>query len=82
MTGVQTCALPISRAGGIGLTSASGLTLFRLRFDVEAVCGSFLMDTRIHPPRFTPLTWPDHDMWRRLEIEFAEPEWWTAATNS
>jgi uncharacterized protein YtpQ (UPF0354 family) len=72
----------LPRAEGIGLTNASGLQLFRLRRDVEAVCGSFVADARFHPPRFTPPLWPDADSWKRLEVEFVEPEWWTTARNS
>jgi hypothetical protein len=72
----------LPRAHALGLTDSAERRLVRLWSDVEAVCGSFIEDRTFHPPRFRPPPWPSEDAWRRLETEFATPEWWEQASSS
>lgn len=66
----------LPRADGFGMTTADDRTLFRTWDAIEAVCGPFTPDDRFHPARYRAPPWPSPEAWRRLETEFATPDWW------
>lgn len=70
----------LPKADGVGMTSASGQTIFRQWADIEAVCGAFLEDAAYHPPRYRTPMWPDARGIARLEGEFTTPDWWVRAS--
>jgi len=66
----------LPRADGLGLTTLDERRLFRTWDAIEAVCGLFMPDERFHPLRYRAPPWPSAEAWRRLETEFATPDWW------
>lgn len=69
----------LPKSDGVGMTSASGQTLFRQWTDIETVCGPFTEDVAYHPPRYRTPVWPDARGLARLEHEFTTPDWWVRA---
>lgn len=44
--------------------------------DVETVCGAFIQEPDLDPPRFRTGAPPDAEAWRRLRYEFGPPKGW------